>query len=505
MNRISTTKSWLILAATLFLLFPSRQLKAEGIPELKPSNDNVRLIINRSSDAGGNRTNFAGWANPDPFSRLYIHIADPTKECVYLGLGLSDFTATNDSDPEFDGNAIRYRLRAPDGTVVVDRTIPLANLNITGGDDDSMYGNALNGPSELTGLGYTAGTDFTISPADFSAVGLSAVSGDYYIEFTEVDSNGDPVNPNDGSPSDGAWDGFELEFFDFTVADCTTPGLSPAQRELLGRVWSWRWELTTTSASNPFTGAYYVCAEDDATPDVPNDAFITKIDFSEDDGTPVGFMPYAFSVIFNSNGVQNTGNPVVDRRSVIGEDAQGTPEHRAFLNDPGDIYPSAQFGSPTVDVLLERCSATGPFSYCFLVTLEKVGSQIDILLNFNGVPGYQEGTADVILSTKIEPGQEDTEICLPWDGLDGNGQTVDPGSLNISNVLPVYMEGIFHFPIFDAETNSMSFNVSYIRPVPSGASDIKLKWDDSLINDAAINGSDATSPVTCGKSEPEWL
>jgi uncharacterized repeat protein (TIGR01451 family) len=478
-----------IPVALLLLLFHPHQLVAEGIPELKPSNDQIRLIINRTSDSGGGRTNFAGWDNPDPFSRLYINIQDPTQEFIYIGLGLSDLTASSDVNPEFDGAGIRYRLIAPNGTVVVDRFILQANLNIAGATDQNKFDNAKDGPSEITGAGYTAGPNFTISPTDFANAGVSGEIGDYYLELTEADANGNPINPDDGNPTNGAWDGFELEFFDFTVHN---PSLPTAEEERKGRVWSWRWELTTTSGSIPFNGAFVVCDNDESTPDVPNDAFITRIDFNG-----VGFMPYAFNAFFNSNGVQNTGNPVVDRRSQMGENAQGTPEHMVFLNDPVDVCLTASFGMPTVDINIERCSESGPFAYCFLVTLDKVGAQLDILLDLNGTPGYQAGTEDVVLSKKVAPGEENDATCLSWDGLDGLGDPVDPATLDGNNVIISYMEGIFHFPIFDAETNSMSFNITYERPVPPVAAPIKLKWDDSEITDVPINGPDASSPVTC--------
>ena len=479
-----------------FSILALPQIHAEGIPELKPTNDNVRLIINRSGDIGGNRTNFAGWGNTDPFSRLYVNLLNPSQECLYIGLGMSelDVPYTDDASPEFDGDAIRYRLIAPNGVVVVDRTVDLTNLNITGVDDDARFANAQDGPNEITGSGYVAGPDFTINAADFVAAGVGGLAGDYYLEFTEVDENGDPANPFDDTDGFIAFDGFELEFFDFTVADCSNP---MNLQEKKGRTWSWRWELTTTELNTPFNGAFYVCAEDPATPDIPNDAFITKIDFRDENNNSVGFMPYAFAVIFNTNGVMNTGNPVIDRQSVEGEDAQGTPEHKAFINDPLEVCSTATFGDPDVSVRLERCSDSGPQTYCFLVSLSKIGSQLDILLDLNGTAGYQAGTADVLIAKKVEMDDMGQDMCLPWDGLDGNGQPVDPALLNSNTVIPTYTEGIFHFPIFDAETNSMSFNITYVRPMPNGASAIKLKWDDSQITDADINGNDAMSPVSC--------
>lgn len=460
----------------LALSFFVHDLHGEGIPESKLSNDEVRLLINRSSDSGGDRTNFAGWENDDPNSRLYIHIASPETECVYIGLGLSDLTDNGrDTYCDFDGEAIRYRLIAPNGVVVVDRTILLADLNITGVTDDLKFNNAATGPSEVTGMGYTAGADFTITPAIFADKGLSDEAGDYYIEFTEALSDGTPINPEDPD-RDGVWDGFELEFFDFTVADCS--GVTPIDKP--GRVWSYRWEFTTTSPDIPFRGAFYVADEDEATAE-PNDAFITKIDFEE-----TGFQPYAFNLFFNSNGVQSTGDPVVDRQSLEGDFSLGTPEHRVFLNDPVDIYTDAEFSIPNVNVVFERCSDDPPFDYCFLVELDKPGSQLDILLDFNGIAGYQEGTADVIISRKVENGEAGEEVCIPWDGLDGLGAPVDPSTLDETNVFPTYFEGIFHFPIFDAERNFNSFNVTYIRPVPAGAEEILLKWDDSQITTAIL-------------------
>ena len=53
------------------------------------------------------------------------------------------------------------------------------------------------------------------------------------------------------------------------------------------------------------------------------------------------------------------------------------------------------------------------------------------------------------------------EICLPWSGKDGYGNRVDLSNVFISGF---YYQGIYHFPVYDAEFNDDGFTVATVRP-----------------------------------------
>src|SRR5690606_2923392 len=133
----------------------------------------------------------------------------------------------------------------------------------------------------------------------------------------------------------GSGTGLLIDFWDISVSDCSEMVLT----EKKGRIWSYNWAIFAINdfgfPNRPFNGAFYVCAP---SPDNPHTAFITKIDFNGS-----GFRPAAFNVAFNSFGSMNTGNLMVDRRSVQGINSTQA-EYAVFLNDPVDLCETAETG-----------------------------------------------------------------------------------------------------------------------------------------------------------------
>jgi hypothetical protein len=106
-------KVWSILGllAIVFLVGTSNVALAEGTKEMVPTStsNNVQLQINRSN-LGGFASTFAGWTASSVNDRLYIHINDYTTEKIYLGF------------KESVSGSVYYRIKRPDGTVVVGPT-----------------------------------------------------------------------------------------------------------------------------------------------------------------------------------------------------------------------------------------------------------------------------------------------------------------------------------------------------------------------------------------------
>ena len=421
----------LILLCLLAITLTLQNVTAEGTREMAP-NASVIVNGNTSTDIAAlfidsdSYNNFASYTNPDPNSRLYINIQDPANECIYVGFTFAHLNRTTPTPPRVP---YEYRIKDPNGNVVFGPVAVGTNGgNIQGWDD------AHTGPMQIHGPdGYDA---IMISSADLMSAGWTG-EGDYYIEF---------FNTDDTDPGE-----MLIDFWDITVADCS--GASP--QEKTGRVWSFNWAFFAINdfgfPNRPFNGAFYVCAPD---PDNPDAAFITKIDFNE-----AQFRPAAFNVAFNSFGISNTGNVMADRRSIELTNATQS-EYPVFLNDPVDLCETAEAG----DIELLGVNRCGPGDYCIKFLASKEG-QIDLLLDFDGPDDmYTPGTADVMIAFQVAEDEVGVPTCVYWDGLDGLGNPVAEEATTEIPILVAFAQGIYHFPIYDAELMIEGFNVQSVRP-----------------------------------------
>ena len=441
------------------------QLQAEGTPQVAP-NQNITINGNFTNDIAAlhidndDYSNFASYNNMDVNSRLYIHITDPEKECIYLGFSNAHLnnTSQNPTPQNFE-----YRVLDPAGNVVFGPRVVLAT--------DAQIQNwseAVAGPDALNAGGYAADL---ISSADLMSQSWSG-DGDYYIEFRNLNGN----------------DPFLIDYWDITVVDC-----SGAQTiEKPGRIWSKNWAIFAINdfgfPNRPFNGSFYVCAPD---PVDPESAFITQIDFNGS-----GFRPAAFNVAFNSTGTMNTGNISEDRKSV--ENMNLTrPEYAIFLNDPVDICKTAEGGQ----IELNGISSCDGENFCINYISTRSG-QVDLLLDFNGGDGvFTPGTEDLMLTDVVINDQVGEEMCLEWDGLDGLGQSVaDQGHSEVPIVLS-FAQGIYHFPIYDAELMTDGFTIKAIRP---GGDDPLLYYDDSNISVSSESGEPAVQLAGCDLPCHRW-
>jgi len=446
----------LFLLLFVVSLFSYQLLLAEGTHEMAP-NGSILVNGNNTTDIAALHINhmdynrFASYTNADPHSRLYIHILNPSAECIYLGFSFAHPNVTPPPAPPHI--SYEYRIKDPNGNVVFGPVlIDPGNENITN------WSEAFTGPMQLEGAGgYNA---INVSSSDLLSQGWSG-EGDYYIEFR---------NATDTD--------FLIDFWDITVADCSITPEAPK----VGRIWSYNWSFFAINdfgfPNRPFNGAFYVCAPD---PDDVDAAFITKIDFNGS-----GFRPAAFNVAFNSFGIQNTGNIIEDRRSVQNANATQS-EYAIFLNDPIEICKTAIVGE--INLLgISRCNAE---DFCIKFTTSKEG-RVDLLLDFDGQDSvFTPGTADVIIIQIVTSDEVGIPTCIDWDGLDGLGNPVLENPNIEIPVIISYLQGIYHFPIFDAEYMTQGFMIEAVRPaasipllhyddsnitVPSGSAEPKVQW-----------------------------
>jgi hypothetical protein len=448
-------------------------LQAEGTKQLSPTaTDMVHLYLCNTSNNSFGR--YDGVDN----QRLYIHISNPSTEQIFLGFA----QARSAIAYPCSGNVLTayFRIKNASGTVIYptvgSATGQALPANIAG------WANAVAGPNQIVGAGgYNA---VQVDPAAFGA-------GDYYVEFS--------TNASAYSSTLIA-----MPWWDITVA---TKGGSPTA--INGRVFAKNWAMATppincTGTSGcasadqfgtfdrAFNGTFHVYST--------ADSLVTKVNFDSS-----GLRPYAFNIFFNNTGTGTTGNILTDRKSVLGL-ASAAALYPIFLSNPDSIaYPSGHIGGFTAEPFLVSCnSLTGTF----YVEVDKAG-QIDILVDLSqpGAPYlFDAGTRDVALAIKVVPQMGEVppyRRTVFWNGKDGLGAQVN---LSVPLTYTVnYSQGIFHFPIYDAEFFTKGFKFETVRPLPPlGAVAIKNYYDDSNITFSNLNGNPKVELNGCAAPCHKW-
>jgi len=317
-------------------------------------------------------------------------------------------------------NDVEYRIKDPNGNIVVGP----ASLPSSGNGRIGTHAQALAGPASIVGSG-TGYANLTYTPT---------MTGDYYIEFKDKGSRR------------------TFDLFDITVASAGNTAID-------GRIWSQAWMFSTNSYTNRFKGKMYIYADD---------GIVTSINFN-------GMQPYVFVLSANPTGTQNTGNGVVDRQSRTGLSTY--PQYKIFMNDPDiNCFPTGSFGNLTGSPTITGCGLNKTIQ----IPVDTKGN-ILVLLDLNGVAGYQPGTADRQYSIAVVPGTNS----IAWDSKDGLGNIV-PSGTNM-NMQVDYLNGITHMPLYDVEYNQNGYIVSLVRP--SSGTTPKLFWDDSNIPAASGNSN----------------
>jgi len=408
--------------AILFNLVSIILVNAEGTKEIMPADTCWGRL-----EIYPNFSDFAMYGAP-PDDRLYLSIANPGEK-IMLGFGL-----TRDNQQNIM-NDVEFRVRDPQGNIVYGP----ATLPSSGNGFISTYAEAANGPNIITTGGY--------SPIVVTAQS----SGNYYIEFNY---------------SMNTVDRREFDFFDITVTDANN---NPKK----GRLWSKAWQFTVSGSfassidmfQNEFNGKLYIYADD---------GVVTAIDFN-------GMQPYVFTLSANETGCFNTGNFLNDRKSVQGRN--NYPQYKIFLNDPDSVlYPTGILGYITGPITIGGC-----FSDQIYITIPvNMPGNAELLLNINGMPGYQANTEDRILHSFLVTGNN----IIVWDGLDGLGNPVNYGAT--FELIVNYYNGLTNLPLYDIEYSDKGFKVDIVRPAGPKPT---VFWDDLNLplGTLELNGCDDTS------------
>jgi len=486
----------------LSLLLHPLRIVAEGTSSIAPSLADEAALFIGAGNTGGNGGDYGQFAWKGASSKLFFNIQNSCEK-VYFGFSAPvndrSFSLVSQNGGSGIEKDLIFRILDPTGTPINNLSC-FGNTTINGevwqtlNEFTANISNRLqadNGPNQLGGTnGYNA---FEL---DLSACGIN-LTGNYAIEFYSRDET---YNPNTSRS------GFYIPYFDVTVADCASQGLT-------GRLWSNNWGIGIKrdgdgSFDRAFNGSMYVCS---------TEGFITKIDFNTGVNTRAeagkntdqrsGFRAGSFNISFNQSGPGVSGDVVADRKSV--QNANSTnPLLPVFLNLPDEAFcPVQEIG----EIKAAANFLTGcPEDRCINVAATQPG-QFEIIIegaNGNGVldqPSersliYVITDADKV--TNPETAEFIYEACIPWDGKDGNGNTLLEVAVTITGN---YFQGIYHFPVYDAEFNDDGFIVETVRPALGRQ---LLYYDDTNITELnnTIESKDGTGGCVgpCHRWTGEW-
>mgnify|MGYP006267986335 CR=1 FL=1 len=412
----------------------SGNLHAEGTAQLIPPGSAASCVSYLQGNDGPGKEG-PNFGRPW-YDRIYVHVADPSTEVIYYG-----FTRL-----EPVSQPLYYRILDPDGNVL--RAGRVAESAADSGYIADNGVAAYAGPKAIAGgTGYDA---LTCTPT---------VAGDYAIVFNVG---------HDATPTSGTR--YFVHPFDVTVAEAAGPGKPDP---IDGRLFSYKWHLNTNSSSHEACMQFYTW-----TPD----SLVVMMDMNE-------IRPYGYTVSFNSYGATNTGDIEADRRSSTTV-SDAVPEYRVFLQAPDpQVYPTGTPGRITY-LDIEGCHADS--SFCIEVNATKRG-EINVYIDLNGNGVYEEGTVDRYFP--FNNGEVGT-ICVPWDGLDGLGNPVGPGSNGTVTV--EFLAGEVHYPVYDPENHPQGFRCAMIRP--SGFAP-KMYYDNrsTPIGTHNLDGCDSLCNTWTGK------
>lgn len=442
----------LFLSVSFSLMFLN--LFAEGTKQVSPNSGTTLTALMSLPNIGS-----GSYFNAPLDNRVRFIIHDHVNENLYFGFDWRAYSTTSSNNARITN--VYWRIKNAAGTVVAGPTL------WNSGTGNSVQGNIntlakANAGPNINGSQSAGYTPITFDPSE---------NGEYYIEYYRSSNSG--AGPVSGS---GATDGGIISpYFDFTVARGNVP--------IDGRVFSEKWGFLGVSPST-FSGGSTI----PATPVLytyTDDKTVLKVELQ------TGFMPIAFDIAVNNYGVSRTGDWGVTRRSVNSETSPNlTGGYKVFLAQPDiNLFPddglpaNPVFGTPTI---------TGCGNYLIHYSTSQVGD-VKILLDLNGVQGYQPNTSDRILEAFDVPAGANT---MPWDGLNGLGTPV-ANNTNIDLSL-TYMKGRFNLPLYDAEINKNGLKVSAV--LPENIPNIRLYWDDSHLTtvggSAACNDNNASNNTT---------
>lgn len=398
-----------LLHIILFLSFIGSTF-AEGTKQLRPTSGDFGDVEIGDGSTGANPLGrpFARTDNTDTLQRLYIHVSS-TSEKIYFGFQPTTKTLGKG----------KFRIKDPNGNIVYALTnVPIA----AGAGYIDTYAQAVAGP-KIGGSPAAGYNPFSLTPT---------TTGDYYIEFEETVTTGNGT--------------YYFDYFDITVVNASsTP--------ILGRLWSYSWDLSTRGGTNKMKTVFYIYSKD---------KYVSSVNMNE-------IQPFGFVISSNSTGTAKSGDLFTDRQSVSGNHTY--PEYKIFLNTPDPTVYDVASQPTMIEDLKVLGTPIAESEVLFYLNMNKAGT-LEIFLDLDNNPGYQPNNQDVVLVKTIKANGD----TIHWDAKDGLGNFVTNSV--IVSVSSRFSTGVTHIPLYDPETHAKGFIVNRISPSSERAS---LYWDDSQL------------------------
>lgn len=459
-NNFKTRKHTITRFLIVFSLFFFQYVFADGTRQVSPGNGNGTATANGTAYLVNPQGAAGSYPGSVATSKLKVTVQNHTIENVLSGFMPRTF---NNSTTNLVTNAY-VRITDPNGFVVFQQLINTTTPGSAG--FISTYTQAWRGPNVSGGY-----TPFVYDPIE---------NGDFTIELYRSDNAGvAAVTTADGNVT--------FPYFDISVAT----GTGAATSVIDGRLWARNWSFITTNIADTtnfpnvitssFEGDFYVFT---------NDGFKARVDFQN------GFKPFGFQLVMNFEGLPTTpanlgfseasksrnGNFTAPNTISYPTIANG---YRLFLTtpDPG-AFENGIIGSPAITGNIYGC----PNAYFIPYYLDKTGD-VAITLDLNGVPGYQHGTADVVLQAFDVPVGNNV---MAWNGRDGLN-AIAPVNFS-ATVSVLLLQGRVNVPMIDAELNTNGFSAISLHPALGNR---PLFWNDSAITPFGAS-SNANANITTG-------
>ncbi len=485
-------KKLLLLASLLCL---SIGLLGQGSRILAPNYQGTAALDIPAATPSGDNDDFA-WLEHDGFGTATDNFLDPSASAaerlyVYLRAGetlrygirripvrYEDGVAYSAStaNPEGDNQDLTIIIYENDGTIAQASffdadagSYQAATLQTSnGGGTDGIIATvaeSLLGPEfTFNSITYNTGG---YTPLEYTNTTGSDQS--FYIAFLQdnytftseaqliTDINGATISDID----ERSW----YDLWDFTVYD--------GPEEKTGRLYCRRWNFTSQYFQNRLADEFQMYIRVPSTVGGQNAGnYIKELDLG-------GLDPFSAIIYANSEGSDGSAGDTNGDGTTDFQDfrqAQGTDigfeEYDIFLQNPDiSIWPTTTLPTVSITDAVFYCNGTGDGGEAAITFSTNQVGYIAMLIDLNGIGGYQINTTDVIIEAEITT--EGTQT-IRWDGIDGQGGIVANGTpITISGR---FTSGPIHVPMFDVEECLDGINMLDVRP--STSFDL-IYWDDT--------------------------
>lgn len=460
-------------------------------PAATPSADNDDFAWLEHDAFGGAVDNFLDPGAPAD-ERLYVYLRNG--ETLRYGIRriavrYADATAYSAAAIEGDNQDVTIVVYANDGTIVQATHM---DTDATSDGDATLLTSNGAGTDGIIGTVAESllGPEFTFNSVTYNTGGYepreytnnTGSDQSFYIAFLQDDydflgtGTGDEAQliseinaANIADVDIRSW----YDLWDFTVYE--------GPEEKTGRLYCRRWNFTSQYFENRLAEDFKMYIRVPSTvggADAGN--YIKELDIG-------GLDPFSLIVYANSEGSDGTGGDTngdgttdfLDYRQGQGTDI-GYEEYDLFLQNPDiEVWPTTTLPTVTITDAVIYCNSAGTGGEASITFETDQVGYAAIIVDLNGIGGYQYNTTDVIIEAEITTIGSQT---IYWDGLDGTGATVANGTP--ITIAGRFTSGPMHVPMYDVEESAVGINMLDVRP--STSFDL-IYWDDSSLGNTGAD------------------